>query len=270
MKQRSSALKRPSPRQSDHENVISEVEKPLASPPATSDTLTAADASRLTAQPKKGTKMSDTTQAGEKRERRQNLTYTYRDKDGQEGEKFSDDSRSVIFMLDATGKKAELKLAQVIKDQNVIDWLAENAPVALRGALFGFKTTVGNAVTSVKSGSAEEMLQAIEQRIETLVEGEWREGGERGPSPKLVLEALISHYTTLRGKAPAEDRVKAFRDLIRKEGTKQVLTNADVLAEFEAVKLREQQKKVDEARKLAQAQPDTGTSPSAIGTLLAD
>jgi hypothetical protein len=251
----------------DHENVISEMEIPLAREPATSDISTGAEASPLATTQAKGNPMADTGNLGEKRERRQNLTYTYRDKDGQEVEKFTDDSRSVIYMIDASGKKVELALAEIIKDQSVIDWLAEHAPIAIRAALFGLKTTVGNAVTSVKNGSPDEMLQAIENRKETLIEGEWREGGERGPSPKLVLEAMLNWYAGKTGKQANETKVRAFKDIIRQRGTKQVLTDSDILAEFEAVKLREQQKKVDEAKLQAAAGKP---APTELDALLSD
>lgn len=249
----------------DHENVIPEVEISLAREGATSHTPNAAGASASGETTKKDTKMaSDTSTAGEKRERRQNLTYTYRDKDGQEVEKFTDDSRSVIYMIDASGKKVELTIHEIIKDSSVVDWLAEHAPIAIRAMLFGLKTTVGNAVTSVKNGSPDEMLQAIEQRKETLVDGEWREGGERGPSPKLVLEAMLQWYQGKTGKQASETKVKAFRDIIRQSGTKQVLTDAEILAEFEAIKLREQQKKVDEAKQQAAAQGGNATKLDAL------
>jgi hypothetical protein len=235
--------------------------------PASDTSLSpATQASASVAQPR-SIQMASDTQTLEKKERRQNLTYTYRDKDGQEVEKFTDDARSVIYMVDASGKKVELSLLEIVKDQSVIDWLAENAPIMIRGALFGFKTTVGNAVTSVKNGSADEMLQAIENRKETLVEGEWREGGERGPSPKLVLEAMLQWYRGKTGKDPSEAKQKAFKDTIRKEGTKKILTDADILAEFEAVKLREQQKRVDEAKAQAQG---ANQVPTAMDALLAD
>ena len=252
----------------DHENVIGELHSGLAPDRATSHTLTSPHASRVGATAKETSQMAtDTNTLNEKRERRQNLTYTYRDKDGQEVDKFTDDSRSVIYTIDQTGKRVELALSEIIKDSSVIDWLAENAPIAIRGALFGFKTTVGNAVTSVKSGNPDEMLSAIEARKETLIDGEWREGGERGPSPKLVLEAMLQWYRSKAGKEPSEAKIKVFRDTIRKEGTKQILTDGDILVEFEAVKLREQQKKVDEAKAQAQGAPQ---APSAMDALLAD
>lgn len=252
----------------DHENVIPEMEISLAPPPATSDTPTADAASSRADNLKKDIPMASDTST-EKRERRQNITYTYRDKDGQEQDKFTDDSRSVILMIDQSGKKLEVSVAEIVKDQTVVEWLAENAPIAIRSMIFGLKTTVGNAVTSVKNGSAEEMFQAIENRKETLVEGEWREGGERGPSPKLVLEAMGNWYANATGKQPSEAKLKAFKDIIRQKGTKQVLTDADVNAEFEAVRLREQQKKVDEAKQQAAAK---GEQPSAsgLGSLLDD
>lgn len=260
---RSSAL-RPRRTRVGHENVIVQAEISLADDTAQSDTSLSPEAPASLPSAKKGSKMSDQT-TGETKTRRQNLTYTYRDKDGQENDKFTDDARSVIFMVDASKKRLELKIDEIIKDQTVIDWLAENAPISLRAMLFGLKTTVGNAVTSVKNGDAGEMFQAIENRKETLIEGEWREGGERGASPKLVLEACLATYLAKMGHPASEQRVKEFRDIIRKEGTKYVLTNPNILAEFEAIKLREQQKKVDEAKQAAQAAPQ---SPSMMDALM--
>lgn len=241
-----------SPRGNGHKKVIEALANNVAAAPATSDSNPAA--AHTAPKPKGRIAMANdgTAQAGEKT-RRQNLTYTYRDKEGVVQEKFSADSRSVIMTVDSIGKSVEFAVSDLISDQEVINWLADNAPTALMSMLFGMKTTSGNSVTSVKNGSGEEMLEAIEQRKETLVDKDWREGGERGPSPKLVLEAMIAWYTNMKGRAPDEAKVAVFKSTIKEQGSKQVLTDGDIAAEFEAVKLREQQKKVDAARAAAKS-----------------
>lgn len=243
------------PRRNGHKNVIEKIANPVANQTGQSDTSLTATSRDTETQDRRKKMGSDTgamTAADDKRQR--NIKYTYRDKDGNttvgnEPVKFGPDTRSVIFTMADGSKSLEFALAELFPDNKVPEDLPE---MVICAALFGLKTTVGNAVTSVKTGDTSEMYEALEERKRVICEGEWREGGQRGPSFKLVLEAVIAVDTQKRGTAPDEQRVAALKARIKEHGTKVILTNPEVAAEFHAAKMREMQRQLEAAREKAQ------------------
>lgn len=192
----------------------------------------------------------------EQAKRDRNIRYSYRDKHGEVQDKFTSDSRSVIFTLEKSGSKLEFGVAELIKDDELCQRFCTEAPMALMALLFGLKTTTGNAVTAVKSGDAGEMFDALEERKSTICDGEWREGGTRGPNPADVLLAMSNWYKSKKGNEPDDTWLAKAKGRIKELGTKTILLDKEILAEHEAVKLAKVQANLNKLRAEAQAGSD--------------
>lgn len=180
-----------------------------------------------------------------------NLRYTYRDADGVEQESFTRSSRSVITTIIASGEKVETSISDLVEDASVAQALAEDAPMAIMAMLFGLKTTIGNAVTAVKNGDADDMLAALATRRATIVEDkEWREGGATGPRTGHIVEAVAAILTQQTGKPLSEAGLALLKEEVKKS-PKSFTDDPTIAAEIAAANMRRAQEQL--AKKQAAA-----------------
>lgn len=209
--------------------------------------------------------MATDTSTGTEPRKRQNLDYRYRDHEGALQESFTEDSRSVHVTVLASGESVELSINDVITDAAVVQRLADDFPMAIMGFLFGAKTTVGNAVTSVKNGDAGDMLRALETRRNTIVEDkEWRGDAGGGPRTGHIIEAVSNIIRAQTGKELNQTGKDALKAEIKTKGSKPFTDDPTIAAELAAMEHRRAQEKLEAKRRQA---AEAGTS-GLMGSIL--
>ena len=196
-----------------------------------------------------------------------NVRYTYRDFAGEVVESFNENIRSVIYNIEGyAGTAPEADLARLVPDDLAGDDDARRSyvqqmPAMLRmAALLGFKTTVQNALAGKGDETPETKATLVQDRIDTIYDGEWREGGERGPRIKHILDAIAAMVLRGRGSALDQTEMAALTEQVKK-APKVFLADADISAEIAA------QEAERAAAKAAVAKSKAGTGEGLLSKL---
>lgn len=179
--------------------------------------------------------------------KRQNLRYAYRDRTGAIQEQFTTDSRSVAATVLGNGETIEANVADLFDeaDRALVEQVAEKAPMLVMAAIFGLKTTIGNAATSVKNGDADDIAKALQTRRDTIVEdGEWRGDTVGGPRTAHIIEAISNIVKRASGQELNDAGKAALKQEIITRGAKAFTSDAAIAAELAAMDMARAQAKL--------------------------
>lgn len=131
--------------------------------------------------------------------------------------------------------------------------------LGLAATAFGLNTVLGNEIAG-KTGTADELLEAISERWSVIQDGEWSEG-RQGPRVKFVLEAWAANAARL-GREVQESHIDAMRKKLESGDvtTAQLLSDAGIRTEYDGA---EAQRKVAKFKASQEARDKAGAaSPS--------
>lgn len=108
------------------------------------------------------------------------LQRLYRNKNGEEVTKLTGDATHCVWVVIKTKERVELELG------------ALSDAMKTCAMAFGINTSVGNVAGPIEDPA--KMAAALRDRVETIMEGEWRSGREGGPRVKGVIEAWATYF----------------------------------------------------------------------------
>lgn len=136
---------------------------------------------------------------------------------------------------DTTGFRIEL-----VESGDVVEYsLSDFEPGVLNAAAaFGIVTSVTNTIGG-KSLSAQERLDLITDRLETLLEGDWTAERQSGPRNSQLIDALVKVRADAGKDTTQEWRDKVSLDLkANPDKAKAYLANAHVAAAYAEIKAK--------------------------------
>lgn len=189
--------------------------------------------------------MTDTAQAESTRTRAEVSKRSFLNKDG---------SYTARATTDTIGFKIEL----VESGDSFTHKLSEFEPgVLAAAAAFGLVTSVTNTIGG-KSLSGDERAALLQDRLDTLLEGDWSAERQSGPRSSQLLEAIVAVRTNAGKDSSQEWKDKVSASLkADPELSKKYLTNPLVAAEYANIKAKAA---VERAKKLSDAAKEVDTS----------
>jgi hypothetical protein len=141
--------------------------------------------------------------------------------------------------------------------------LAEFSPgVIAAAAAFGLVTSITNTVGG-KSLSAEERKELMQDRIDTLLEGEWSAERQSGPRSSQLLEAWVRVRTEAGKESTQEWKDKVSIELRdNPEKQKALLANPQVAAAYAAIKA---EASIARAKRLAEKAGESTADDDILG-----
>lgn len=143
--------------------------------------------------------------------------------------KLKDGSYAPRSGIDVTGFKIELLKADHTIEQSLGDF---SQPVLAAAAAFGLVTAITNAFGGVGDDPAE-AIDAAEDRLATLLSGEWATDRSTGPRTSDIGDAYVRARQDA-GKATTEEQKTKFLAMVKELGDKGVKTYLAETPEIDA------------------------------------
>lgn len=165
----------------------------------------------------------------------------------------ADGESSPRARLDSVKGRVQFTGTSEVLDFNYDDLSPE---VARAAALFGIMTSVTNTVG--KAGmTTDEMVEAAQARLDTILEGSWSAERQSGPRTNDLLEAATRYYAALNRPFSDEDKTELGRRLADEDsgdGLKKKLLAVDAFkAHYEAIKAERAAQRAAKAKAAAEA-----------------
>ena len=176
------------------------------------------------------------------------LRRLYQNRDGEVTKRLSDQVAATILETVNGGHRVEAHLAKLFPEGKLPD-----PCMGLAAAAFGMNTVLGNEIAGKEKDDPAALAGMIQDRWETIVEGEWSEG-RGGPRSKDILDAWKRDAED-RGKTVTEAAIEKMRQrlLTGEVNSKDLLNVPSINAWHEKIKTDRQNERFNAALAAAKA-----------------
>jgi len=201
--------------------------------------------------------LAETTDTGTNRK----LNRVYRTREGKEVKQIDDTvTACVIKSLDGS-KSLEMDLLGLFPS-------GDPGPcMGMAAAALGLTTSVGNAtaVSKQMGWDVPQMFQAMQERWDTIGEGEWRSDREGGPRTKYLVDAWLSMLAAQGYKLSDDLAGKLKEKIVSGEVTgKSLLEKPAFRAFYDAEEVKRAQAKAAASAEAAEAASSAGAMPDGL------